>query len=52
MAFFGKPGDINDSWIRVHTIETVKDAVSAMHGLSLRLSAVGTTRTTQTVLAL
>ena len=54
--FFGKSGDINDSWIRykVRTSETVMVArcYPSTCSLSVLLSAVGTTHTTQTVLAL
>ena len=51
---FGKPGDTNDGLDKVRTSETVTVArpVSSTRRLSLLLSAVGTTRTTQTVLAL
>ena len=52
--FFGKPGDINDGWIGYEWVRRWRllDAVSSMHSLSVLLSAVGTTRTAQTVLAL
>ena len=52
--FFGKPGDTNDGLDKVRTSETVIVArpVSSTCRLSLLLSAMGTTRTTQTVLAL
>ena len=51
---FGKPGDINNGWIRYERVRQwwLLDAVSSMHSLSVLLSAVGTTCTTQTVLAL
>ena len=49
--FFGKPGEIKDGWIRGDGCYSV-DAVGNTHSLSLLLSAVGTTCTTQTVLAL
>ena len=52
--FFGKPGDINDGWIRCIQVRRWRllDTVSSMHSLSVLLSAVGTTHTTQTVLPL
>ena len=52
--FFGKPGDINDGWIGYERVRRwwLLDAVCSTHSLSVLLSAVGTTRTTQTVLAL
>ena len=52
--FFGKPGDINEGWIRYVRVRRwwLLDAASSMRSLSVLLSAVGTTRTTQTVLAL
>ena len=52
--FFGKPQDINDGWIRYIRVRRwwLLDAVSSMRSLLVLLSAVGTTRTTPTVLAL
>ena len=52
--FFGKPGDINDGWIRYVRVRRWRllDAASSTHSLSVLLSVVVTTRTTQTVLAL
>ena len=52
--FFGKPRDINDGWIRCIWVRQwqLLDTVSSTCSLSLLLSAVGTTCTTQTVLAL
>ena len=52
--FFGKPGDINDSWIRYVRVRRwqLLDAVSSTRSLSVLLLAVAMTRTTQTVLAL
>ena len=51
---FGKPGDINDGWIGYIRLRQWRllDAVSSTHNLSLLLSAVRTTCTTQTVLVL
>ena len=51
--FFGKPGDTNDGWIRYVRVRwwRLLDASSTCSLLVL-LSAVGTIRTTQTVLAL
>ena len=51
--FFGKPGDTNDGWIRYVRVRWwwLLDA-SSTHSLSVLLSAVGVSRTTQTVLAL
>ena len=51
--FFGKSGDV-DGWIRCIQVRRwwLLDAVSSMRSLSVLLSAVGTTHTTQTVLAL
>ena len=52
--FFGKPGDINDGWIGHERARRWRslDAVISMCSVSVLLSVVGTTRTTQTVLAL
>ena len=52
--FFGKPRDINDGWIMYIQVRQWRllDTVSSMRSLSVLLSAVGTTHTTQTVLAL
>ena len=52
--FFGKPGGINNSWKRYVRVRwwRLLDAVSSMRSLSVLLSAVGTTRTTQTILVL
>ena len=51
--FFGKPGDINNSWISYIRVIQWRLLVtgSSTHSLSVRLSAVGTTRTIWTVLA-
>ena len=51
--FFGKPWDVNDTWISYVQLRQwwLLDAVSSMHSLSVLLSAVGTTHTTQTVLS-
>ena len=47
--FFGKPRDINDGWIRYVRVRwwRLLDAVSSTHSLSVLLSGMGTTRTTQ-----
>ena len=52
--FFGKPTDINDSWIRyIWAMQWwLLDAVSSKHSLSVLLSAVETSHTTHTALAL
>ena len=52
--FFRKPGDINDGWIRYVQMGRWRllDVVSNTRSFSVLLSAVGTTRTAQTVLAL
>ena len=52
--FFAKPGDIKDSWIRYIRVGRWRllDTVSSTRSLSVLLSAMGTTRTTQTILAL
>ena len=52
--FFGNPGDINDGWLRYIRVRRwwLLDTVSSTRSLSVLLSAVGMTRTTQTVLAL
>ena len=51
---FGKAGDINNGWIRYIRLRQWRllDAVSSTRNLSLLLSAVRTTCTTQTVLVL
>ena len=48
--FFGKPWDVNDSWIGYVRVRRWRllDAVSSTRSLSLLLSAVEMTRTTQT----
>ena len=52
--FFGKPGNINDGWVRHVLVRwwRLLDTVSSTRSLSVLLSAIGTTHTTQTVLAL
>ena len=52
--FFGKPADINDSWIRyVRAIQRrLLDAGSSIHNLSVLLSAMEKSCTTRTALAL
>ena len=52
--FFEKPGDIQDSWIRYLRVRRwwLLDAVSSTCSLSVLLSAVEMTRTTQIALAL
>ena len=52
--FLWKSRDINDGWIRYVQVrwQQLLDAVSSTHNLSVLLSAVGMTCTTQTVLAL
>ena len=52
--FFWKPWDVNDGWMRYVRVRRwqLLDAVSSTHSLSLLLSAVGATCTTQTVLEL
>ena len=48
-----KPGDINDGWIGYEQVRRWwLHAVSGKHSLSILLSTVGTTRTTQAFLAL
>ena len=51
---FRKPGDINYGWIGKVRVRfcLLLDAVSGTHSFSVLLSAMRTTRTTQTVLAL
>ena len=47
--FFGKPGGINDGWIRYVRVRQWRllDAFSSMRSLSVLVSAMGTTRTTK-----
>ena len=47
--FFGKPGGINDGWIRYVWVRQWRllDAFSSMRSLSVLVSAMGTTRTTK-----
>ena len=54
VCFFGKPGDINDSWIRYVQVKQWRllDAVSSTRSFSVLLLAMGMTCTTQTALAL
>ena len=54
LYFLGKSGDINGGWIRYVRVRRwwLLDTVSSTRSLSVLLSAVGMTRTTQTVLVL
>ena len=52
--FFGKPADINNSWIKYEQViqQQPLDTISSMQNLSVLLPAVETSHTTQTVLVL
>ena len=54
--FFANPGDIKDSWVWYIHVQVRRwrllDTVSSARSLSVLLSAMGTTRTPQTILAL
>ena len=54
ISFFGKPGDINYGWIRYVWVRwwRLLDNVSSTRNLSVLLSAVGMTCTTQAVIVL